>query len=71
MTDGNPVLLGSSAPTRLDAGEVADTDPAAFDAVTTTLTVDPTAPDSSLSVEATASETLLQLPPVELHSCHW
>jgi hypothetical protein len=64
-------LLGSRALTKPVAGEVADTDPAAFDAVTTTLTVDPTAPDSSFNVEATASEMLLQLPPVELHDCHW
>jgi hypothetical protein len=71
VIDGKPVLLGSNAPTRLDAGEVAEVEPAAFVAVTTTLTVEPTAPDRSFSVAAAASETSPQLAPAALHSCHW
>jgi hypothetical protein len=42
VIDGKPVLLGSNAPTRLEAGDVADTDPAEFVAVTTTRNVEPT-----------------------------
>jgi hypothetical protein len=64
-------LLGSRALTRLDAGEVAEAEPAPFVAVTITLTVEPTAPEISFNVGAAASEMLLQLAPDALHNCHW
>src|SRR5579871_3372633 len=80
---GGPLLLGrlkssSSAVSGPGAEvttavglELAEAEPAPFDAVTTTSTVEPTSLETSVYVDAVAPAIGVQVVAVELQSCHW
>ena len=68
---GSSLLLGSSAPMRPLAADVASVEPPALVAVTTTRTVEPTSVEMRPSVVPVAPEISLQASPLALHCSHW
>jgi hypothetical protein len=72
-TDGNTVFAGAvaAAVTTPVAADEADDDPALFDAVTSTRTVEPTSADANVYVLPVAGAMSEQFPPPVSQRRHW
>jgi hypothetical protein len=73
LIDGGDVFDGATAAavTTPVAAEEADDEPALFDAVTSTRTVEPTSADANVYVCALAPAISAQLAPAESQRRHW
>jgi hypothetical protein len=71
LTVGGDVFVGGRAWTTPVAVETAVLDPAVFDAVTSTATVEPTSADPRVYVAAVAPEMSAQPAPCVSQRCHW